>query len=43
MGSETVFTGDENLLSSWELELGSTESLLSVSDVVDLCSDGDED
>lgn len=40
---ESVFTGDENLLSAWELELGTTESLLSVGHVLDLGPDGDQD
>ena len=41
--SETVFTGDENLLAARELELSSTEGLLSILDALGLCSDGDED
>ena len=39
---ESVFTGDENLLTARELELGTTEGLLGVSDVVDLSSDGNQ-
>ena len=41
--SETIFTGDENLLAARELELSSTEGLLSILDALGLCSDGDED
>jgi hypothetical protein len=40
---ETVFTRDENLLTAGELELGSTEGLLSMGNVLDLGSDGDKD
>ena len=40
---ESVFTGDKDLLTAGELELGSTEGLASVGDVLGLCSDGDED
>ena len=40
---ETVFTGDENLLTAGELELGSTEGLLGMGNVLNLRSDGDED
>ena len=40
---EAVFSGDENLLSAGELELGTTQGLLGESDVLRLCSDGDED
>ena len=39
---ETVFTGDEDLLAARELELGTTESLLSMLNVLSLCSDGDK-
>ena len=40
---ESVFTGDEDLLAARELELGATEGLLSVLDVLPLCADGDQD
>ena len=40
---ETVFTGDEDLLTAGELELGTTEGLASVLDVLTLGADGDED
>ena len=40
---EAVFTGDENLLTAGELELGSSEGLLSVVHVLGLGSDGDQD
>ena len=40
---EAVFTGDENLLTAGELELGTTEGLLSVGHVLGLSSDGDQD
>ena len=40
---EAEFTGDEHLLSARELELGSTESLLGVLDILRPGSDGDED
>jgi len=42
-GGETVFTGDEDLLTAGELELGTTKSLLGVGDVVHLGANGDED
>jgi len=40
---ETESTGDENLLATWELELGTTEGLLGVGHTRDLGSDGDQD
>ena len=40
---ESEFSGDEDLLSTWELELGSSESLLGVLDVVWVASEGQED
>ena len=43
MWGESVFSGDEDLLSSWELELGSSEGLLSVWDILWLHSDGKQD
>ena len=39
---ESVFTGNEHLLSSWELELGSSEGLLGVLDVMWGNSNGHE-
>lgn len=39
---ETVFTGDEDLLAAWELELSSSESLLSGGNVLWFSSNGDE-
>jgi len=42
MRGETVFTGDENLLSAGELELGTTEGFLGVGNIIDLGSDGDQ-
>lgn len=42
-GSESVFTGDEDSLSSRELTLGASEGFTSVSDILGLNSDGDED
>ena len=43
VGGETVFTGDENLLAAGELELGTTEGLLSLGNEIGFSSDGDED
>ena len=40
---EAVFTGDEHLLATWELELGSSEGLLGVVHVLGLRSDRDQD
>ena len=40
---EAVFTGDENLLTAGELELGSSEGLLGVMNILGLCPDGDQD
>merc|ERR1719231_1895337 len=40
---ESVLSGDEDLLSSWELELGSPESLLSVVNILWVGSHGKED
>ena len=40
---EAVFTGDENLLTARELELGSSEGLTGVLNILGLCSDGDQD
>ena len=42
-GGESVFTGDEDGLSSRELALGASEGLTSVGDVLGLASHGDED
>ena len=41
--SETELSGDEDLLSSWELELGSSEGFLSVLDITWKGSNGHED
>jgi len=40
---ESVFTRDKDLLSSWELELGSSESFPSVVYLMRSSTDGDED
>ena len=40
---ESEFTGNEHLLSSWELELSSSESLSGVVDLMRGGTDGDED
>ena len=40
---ETELSGDEDLLTSWELELGSSQGFLSVGDVISVDSDGQED
>ena len=42
-GGESVFTGDENGLSSRELTLGASEGFTSEGDILGLNSDGDED
>lgn len=43
VGGESEFTGDENLLATWELELSSSEGFLSSSNLVWLGSDGHKD
>ena len=40
---EAVFTGDKDLLTAGELELGSSEGLAGVLNILGLCSDGDQD
>ena len=40
---EAVFTGDKDLLTAGELELGSSEGLAGVVNILGLCSDGDQD
>ena len=40
---ESELSGDKDLLTSWELELGSSQGFLSVGDVISVDSDGQED
>ena len=40
---ETVLSGDEDLLSAWELELGSSEGLFGVFNMFKVASEGHQD
>ena len=40
---ESVLSGDENLHTAWELELGSSQGLLGELDMVETASDGHDD
>ena len=40
---ESELSGDEDLLTSWELEFGSSQGFLSMGDVISVDSDGQKD